>query len=334
MSLLQTLLALVVLIYVLCMVVQFLQEGVKAALSTKAKTMEKVIREFMGNDLLTPEQIEAALKRRGFQSLAALEHFSKEDFRQLMDTIPFGPVQLPAISNVLGVANASIDQFKEHAEAAYDAALAKFERLYTKKNKQVVFLISIVVVLTLNANVLKIYEQLSADQVMSQAIAGTAATLISSNKPADQTNTSQPNSGAQGAIMGPGISEPQAVAGAGSPQPSGDLQKNQPFQAQRASKGSSPSLSSNSSSEQSLVEIYNSNRDAIQKRLKEYPILLRWTAWRSDYEGAGFWGGLYLFLGLPIMGLLVSLGTPFWNDVLKSMTGVNNALNTAAKKSS
>ncbi len=119
MSLLQTLLALVVLIYVLCMVVQFLQEGVKAALSTKAKTMEKVIREFMGNDLLTPEQIEAALKRRGFQSLAALEHFSKEDFRQLMDTIPFGPVQLPAISNVLGVANASIDV------ACYDAALRR-----------------------------------------------------------------------------------------------------------------------------------------------------------------------------------------------------------------
>ena len=70
MSLLQTLLALVVLICVLCMVVQFLQEGVKAALLTKAKTMEKVIREFMGNDLLTPEQVEAALKRRGFQSLA------------------------------------------------------------------------------------------------------------------------------------------------------------------------------------------------------------------------------------------------------------------------
>jgi hypothetical protein len=35
---------------------------------------------------------------------------------------------------------------------------------------------------------------------------------------------------------------------------------------------------------------------------------------------------------LFLMGLLVSLGAPFWNDVLKGMMGVNNALNTNGKK--
>jgi hypothetical protein len=28
------------------------------------------------------------------------------------------------------------------------------------------------------------------------------------------------------------------------------------------------------------------------------------------------------------MGILVSLGAPFWNDILKGMMGVNNALNS------
>jgi hypothetical protein len=34
------------------------------------------------------------------------------------------------------------------------------------------------------------------------------------------------------------------------------------------------------------------------------------------------------------MGVLVSLGAPFWNDVLKGATGVNNALNSGGKKTS
>jgi hypothetical protein len=37
---------------------------------------------------------------------------------------------------------------------------------------------------------------------------------------------------------------------------------------------------------------------------------------------------------LLVMGLLVSLGAPFWNDVLKGVMGVNHALNTGRKKTS
>ena len=126
MSTLQTLLALVILIYVLCVIVQYLQEGVKALLDTKAKTMEKVIEKFMGENLLKPGQVEAARKIRGFDSLAALEHFSNDDFRKLVDAIPFTDQQL----QILTAAQTSVEQFKDQAEAAYDAAIAKFQRLY------------------------------------------------------------------------------------------------------------------------------------------------------------------------------------------------------------
>jgi hypothetical protein len=276
MGTLQTLLALVVLIYILCVVVQFMQEGVKALLNTKGETMRKVIQNFMGDKLLQPDQVKAALTSRGLDGLAALEHLNKEDFRKLIDIIPFTQDQLQALSE----AKVTVDQFKDHAEAAYDAAMAKFRRLYAAKNRQWVIAVSFAVVLALNANLVRIYEELAADQVMSQAITGTASKL-------EKTSNQQGNAGVQ------------------------------PL-----------------SSAEDFVKVYNDNRQAIEGNLREYPILVRWNKWRKDYQGNGTGGALYTFLGLPVMALLLSLGAPFWNDVLKGVTGINNVLNTGGKKQS
>jgi hypothetical protein len=44
-------------------------------------------------------------------------------------------------------------------------------------------------------------------------------------------------------------------------------------------------------------------------------------------------GGLFpALLGLIVMGGLVSMGAPFWNDILKGFTGLNNTLNSNNKK--
>jgi hypothetical protein len=264
MNILQTLLALVVLIYVLCVIVQFLQEGVKALLGTKAKTMEKVIETFMGTSLLTPEQVKVALNNRGFETLAALEQFNKEDFRSLLDTIPFTSDQIKQVPQILGAADASITQFKDHAEASYDAAIAKFQRLYSANNKKWVIGISFVVVLALNASAVKMYEILAIDPAVEQAIAATASSVGQSNQ---------------------GGGAPQAL----------DPEK---------------------------------TRQAITRELHDYPILLRTMEYPTDVKNAAN------DFGLILMGLLVSLGAPFWNDVLKGMTGVNNALNTGGQKTS
>ena len=73
---LQTLLALVVLIYVLCVIVQAVQEIIKSALSTKAKTMAATITQFMGAHL-DLSQVEGALRQRGLD-ITALERFKKD----------------------------------------------------------------------------------------------------------------------------------------------------------------------------------------------------------------------------------------------------------------
>ena len=325
MGTLQTLIGLVVLIYVLCVIVQFVQEVAKKFLDTKATTMEKVICKFMGEQFLKPDQIKAELEKRGLDSLAALEHFNKQDFRNLIDAIPFTPEQATLLTN----AQTSIQQFRDHAEATYDAAIAKFQRVYEKNNKIIAAVISLVVVLGLNANIFKIYEQLSADQIMSQAIAGTAATLLSSNKPENQTSN-QPNTGSQGAGTGTQAGGTHPGVNPGATQTTGTTPTGTTAQqiAPQAGTAATPS-----ETEQTVADIYNKNRAEIQKKLQEYPILVRWDSWSDDYEGANWSRFLYTALGLPIMILLVSLGAPFWNDVLKGMTGVNNALNTTPKKS-
>lgn len=262
MSTLQTMLALVGLIYVLCVVVQALEELLKSLLETKANTMRQTIDKFMG-DLLPREKVEEALKVRGLD-ITALEHFNKDDFRKLLDGIELVE---PKVTELIKSGTATLDTAKENIASAYDAARSQFQALYTKKNKIFAIAFSVIVVCVLNANVIMLYRALVADQVMAQAIAGKADKVAA----ACQEASSQSND---------------------------------------------------------FVDIYNTNRKCIQNKLNEYPILLRSGLYSADWQAS--WPST--IIGLIFMAVLVSLGAPFWNDILKGLTGLNNTLNTAKKE--
>jgi len=74
----------------------------------------------------------------------------------------------------------------------------------------------------------------------------------------------------------------------------------------------------------------NNTRAAIQKDLQDYPVLIRTHKYGKDFDEHPY----AQIPGLLVMGFLVSLGAPLWNDVLKGMTGINNALNTKSKTAS
>lgn len=261
MSELQTFLALVVLIYVLCVIVQGVQEVVKSVLNSKAKVMEQSITEFMGEHLQLA-QVKQAMDVRGLK-ITALEHFDADDFRKLLDGIQFTKEQLDAIPRVVAAENATVVQFKDNIAAAYEGAQAKFQRLYTAYNKRCVIILSFAVVLVLNASVIKIYNLLAINQSMSQAIAGTAATIGNGNQ-GGAAQTQDPNA------------------------------------------------------------VYENSRKAIQDQLQKYPVLLRTNKYQEDFKD----DPILEIIGLLVMGGLVSLGAPFWNDVLKGVAGLNDALNS------
>ena len=125
----QTLVALVLIIFVLSVIVQAIQEFAKALLATKANVMEQTLIKFMGNHLTLP-QVKDALTTRGLD-ITALENFNKEDFRHLLDGIPFDNAQLQGIVNS---AQATADQVKDNIAASYEAARASFQQgLYQEK---------------------------------------------------------------------------------------------------------------------------------------------------------------------------------------------------------
>lgn len=163
----QTLLAVVVLIFALSVIVQALQEVVKSALNTKAGVMASTMTTFMG-DLLTVPQIEGALKVRGLD-LTALENFSKDDFRHLLNGVDFSSQSLKGL---VADANATIEQKKDNVAAAYEATRASFQKAYTSKNKLFAVVISFALVFALNANLLMLYEEVAVYPSMLISLAG------------------------------------------------------------------------------------------------------------------------------------------------------------------
>ncbi len=266
MSEFQTLMALVVLIFVLSVIVQAVQEVVKSLLNTKAETMKKTIQQFMGEHL-TLQQVQAALQVRGLD-ITALENFNKDDFKHLLDGITLA---VPQAQGIVANANATIDEVKNNIAGAYEGSRATFQKAYAAKNKTFAVIISFVVVVVLNSNLIMLYDEVATDQVVAQAIVGKAT-------PGQCGQGSQPNS------------------------------------------------------QSDLGTTYSDARNCIKGKLNDYPILMRSSAkqWSSDWSDSK----LNTILGLFLMVILVSLGAPFWNDVLKGMTGVNNVLNTGSKQNS
>jgi hypothetical protein len=138
--------------------------------------------------------------------------------------------------------------------ASYEAARAAFQAAYTRKNKIFVLVTSFIVVLVLNANIIFLYEQISADSVTQQTLAGRA----------QKTELPAP---AQG----------------------------------------------------DLKVVYAKDHEQISSALDQYPILMRTFSYKEDFKRP--WTTLF---GLLVMGALVSLGAPFWNDVLKSLANSNS----------
>ena len=79
-----------------------------------------------------------------------------------------------------------------------------------------------------------------------------------------------------------------------------------------------------------LGAAYSHSRDQLEKAIESHSTLIRTCKYPCDFENHPY----TLVPGLLLMGLLVSLGAPFWNDILKGMMGVNNTLNASGRKTS
>lgn len=274
MSTLQSLTAVIALVFGLSVIVQAIQEFIKDFLQTKPKAMMQALNEFMG-DMLNAADVKQALGVRGLD-VTALERVSPSDFRDLLDAIPFDQQK---VQKLVQGGQASPGKIKDNIAGAYQGTLARFKKIYEGKNKRIAAVLSMALVLILNANVIFLYEGISADPATQQAIMGKVETIASTNANAKANAGTSDTSSAQAEALG---------------------------------------------------KSYLATRDQIATVLNTDTMLVR-TKLYYPHDLPSHW--LKTILGLLLMGGLVSLGAPFWNDVLKGATGVNNAFNADGKKS-
>ena len=201
--------------------------------------------------------------------------------------------KIAALSTSFDAAFAPLIARLEQVEVWYDTVMQGFEERYTRHMRTVGIVISIGVVVVLNANFFSIYRSIKSDPVKTAMIVKQGEDFI---KTVDQPEPSPTAS--------PAASPAAAPAATPTPVPAEtpvtiadvreEVQKVQDLAGVYESFGITPL------SRQQISDVFAGN----------------WR-WRDLNE---------TFLGWAIMVMLLSAGAPFWQDTLESLFGVKNLL--------
>jgi hypothetical protein len=180
----------------------------------------------------------------------------------------------------------------QQAEVWYDTVMQGFEERYTRHMRTVALVISIIVVVVLNANFFSIYRAIAADPVKSAALAERTGSIIEQSKHVIGQAT------APDATPTPAAPPAPAPSPAETPVTLEDLKK----------QGKAVS---------DLVGTYKS-------------FGIEPLSWQQFYNGLTFnapAGDIFnTVVGWIIMVILLSAGAPFWQDTLESLFGLKNLL--------
>lgn len=195
--------------------------------------------------------------------------------------------RITALGQAFGVAFANLRARLNEVEVWYDTVMQGFEERYTRHMKSIAVAIGFVVVVLLNANFFTIYTRIASNPAVQAKGEQIGQGFV------DQRNTQPPA------------------------QPPADITNTE--QLKQAGQQTRKDVDTN-------VAIYES--------LGFQP--LTWTdanVWFDSVRGRGpgHWGDerkkdLRTLLGWSLTAMLLSIGAPFWQDVLESLFGVKNLL--------
>jgi hypothetical protein len=227
---------------------------------------------------------------------------------------------LSQLSQTLDAAIAPLKQRLVTVESWYDTVMAGFEERYHRSMRTWALVLGFVVVVLFNANFFKVVRTISESDIIRNRIVNYGAELTKAKSDASsaqsQLETSQ--------------RELDSAVRAGQPDPAQlkSLTDRRDQDAKRVNdlKQTTGSLESDLKSN---VDAYSSF--GFQR--------LQWAevrAWVSDWSSSELPAKLKRtgigLLGWLVTTLLVSIGAPFWQDVLESIFGVKNLLRQKGKK--
>jgi hypothetical protein len=220
-------------------------------------------------------ELEAAVKSFGYKDLELLEKMPAEQLHKIVKTLP-----------MISKAKDELKRVRQEIDTWFDVTKRAFQDLYERRMRLWSFLISAVIVVIVNANVIEIYREFSTDKILRDAaiawadrvISASKDSILRSEKSADRDTTSVQKSDAQiQKEIEQKLAEIQSVVNA------------KGFQ---------------------LLRWREAQRDALLKH------------WFSVDWIKFVVKSLLGWLG---MTLLVSLGAPFWYDFLKTVMGIKNS---------
>jgi hypothetical protein len=220
----------------------------------------------------------------------------------------------------------------EQVELWFDTVTQSFDERYTRHMRTISLIISIIVVILLNANFFQVYKSLSRNDIQRNMLVDAGADLVKDNDGnANGATTSRPASPAPSPNASP-TPTPNTVA-----ELRKDLQDIDSIVGTYESFGFKPL-----SAEQLRAFIWSTGiwtrpwpddnghhswgGFKLTKELKDGNEVSSWHA----QSGADWWesrkDNLVTIVGWAIMVMLLSVGAPFWQDALESLFGIKNLL--------
>lgn len=218
------------------------------------------------------QAIETMFQSFGYKNLEHLEHLDADKFKDIVGSLNWD--RLPGVKE----GRVTLHKITRDIDVWFDLAKKAYQDLYERRMKVWSFALSVIIVLSVDANLFKIYSEFTVNTPLREAAVAWAEK--SAQTESDQTT---------------------------SPSDSGAIRAND---AQR-------------------VALIRVEIDSIKTILGSDAFqVLGWKP--RPYKAIGsegwFWNWLMGVLGLMGMSFLVSLGAPFWYDLLKTITGVKDRL--------
>jgi hypothetical protein len=263
---------------------------------------------------------------------------------------------------ILETAENDIDKLKTGIENWFNSAMDRVSGWYKYHTQVFLFWIGIVIAVALNANTVTIVKQVSTSDAVRQALVAAAAKYPAAS-PTSRTQDSNTTSGADksssttppGAANSGPTGQPQASGDTGtndvgtvpSDAHSGDAQLNEPGSSTASTMSSTSSIapgkSSNNSSSSTSGDNGGSSKASagpptlsdVAKEVSSVTSLGLPLGWGNEeklkFQQGGSLYVLYCCLGWLLTAIAVSLGAPFWFDLLNKFMVVRSTVKPQEK---
>jgi hypothetical protein len=240
---------------------------------TGLRRITKMVGEVDGNARKIVDQLESATKSFGYKDLELIEAISVDDMKRLTKSLPMFAKAKEEWKNV----EKDIETWLAFTQRA-------FQELYQRRMKLWSFIVSAIVVVMLNANLIEVYGEFSTNKVVRDAAVAMADKFVA--MPRDSILVKDKTGIKDTAYV---VSKPDSLI---------------------------------------VKQIQKSLSDVQQIAASKTFQVFRWTkASVAQFYGAR-WYVIWptALLGWLAMTLLVSLGAPFWYDLLKTLMGIKDYL--------